>query len=233
MPAAAAASGGGSRNGSGAAGAAGVGAKMTMALLATFAVGIAVGVARGPRALAEPGARRRSPPRLALPTPRAATDGDAGAHAAGDRDRQPGLTPRCAEALAPVASTAPQRAAGAASTEALSSRGSRPSAPCSTSRGPRSLEARRARHSRDGPPCARLPDGALVEEREAIAVKALVALGRKDEARTRVHALEQRFPRPQRARGQGRRRRRAVSHERDEACDDSQMGRAASRQERA
>ncbi|MDB4936318.1 MAG: hypothetical protein JWP87_3290, partial [Labilithrix sp.] len=38
------------------------------------------------------------------------------------------------------------------------------------------------------------PDGVLVEEREAIAVKALVALGRRDEARARARALEQRFP---------------------------------------
>jgi hypothetical protein len=38
------------------------------------------------------------------------------------------------------------------------------------------------------------PDGVLVEEREAIAVKSLVALGRMDEARSRARALEQRFP---------------------------------------
>ena len=44
------------------------------------------------------------------------------------------------------------------------------------------------RHARE------YPDGSLVEEREAIAVKALVALGRMDEARRRAHALEQRFP---------------------------------------
>ena len=44
------------------------------------------------------------------------------------------------------------------------------------------------RHARE------YPDGSLVEEREAIAVKALVALGRRDEARRRARALEQRFP---------------------------------------
>jgi hypothetical protein len=44
------------------------------------------------------------------------------------------------------------------------------------------------RHARE------YPDGSLVEEREAIAVKALVALGRMGEARRRAHALEQRFP---------------------------------------
>jgi hypothetical protein len=44
------------------------------------------------------------------------------------------------------------------------------------------------RHSRE------YPSGVLVEEREAIAIKALVALGRKDEAQTRAKAFEQRFP---------------------------------------
>jgi hypothetical protein len=38
------------------------------------------------------------------------------------------------------------------------------------------------------------PDGALVEEREALAIKALVALGRRDEARTRAREFERRFP---------------------------------------
>jgi hypothetical protein len=38
------------------------------------------------------------------------------------------------------------------------------------------------------------PQGVLVEEREAIAVKALVALGRRDEARVRAARFEQRFP---------------------------------------
>ncbi|HVH46000.1 MAG TPA: hypothetical protein VM925_26810, partial [Labilithrix sp.] len=38
------------------------------------------------------------------------------------------------------------------------------------------------------------PNGALVEEREAIAIKALVALSRRDEARVRAAAMERRFP---------------------------------------
>lgn len=38
------------------------------------------------------------------------------------------------------------------------------------------------------------PAGALVEEREAIAIKALVALGRHDDARKRAAAFERRFP---------------------------------------
>ena len=44
------------------------------------------------------------------------------------------------------------------------------------------------RHAKD------YPDGALVEEREAIAIKALVALGSRDEARRRAAAFERRFP---------------------------------------
>jgi hypothetical protein len=38
------------------------------------------------------------------------------------------------------------------------------------------------------------PAGALVEEREAIAIRALVAVGRRDEARQRAFAFERRFP---------------------------------------
>lgn len=37
-------------------------------------------------------------------------------------------------------------------------------------------------------------DGALIEEREAIAIKSLVALGRRDEARKRAVVFERRFP---------------------------------------
>lgn len=44
------------------------------------------------------------------------------------------------------------------------------------------------RHARD------YPDGALVEEREALAIKALMALGRRDEARERAARFELRFP---------------------------------------
>lgn len=45
------------------------------------------------------------------------------------------------------------------------------------------------RHTRE------YPDGTLVEEREALAIKALVALGRRSEAKTRAEAFEKRFPR--------------------------------------
>jgi hypothetical protein len=38
------------------------------------------------------------------------------------------------------------------------------------------------------------PDGALLEEREAIAIKALVALGRRDEAAQRLAHLEHNYP---------------------------------------
>lgn len=44
------------------------------------------------------------------------------------------------------------------------------------------------RHGRD------YRDGALVEEREALGIKALLALGRRDEARARAARFEKRFP---------------------------------------
>lgn len=39
------------------------------------------------------------------------------------------------------------------------------------------------------------PDGVLAEEREALAIKALVGLGRRDEARARARRFETRYPR--------------------------------------
>lgn len=44
------------------------------------------------------------------------------------------------------------------------------------------------RHARE------YPNGLLVEEREAMAIKALVALGRREEARRRAKRFEERFP---------------------------------------
>jgi hypothetical protein len=41
----------------------------------------------------------------------------------------------------------------------------------------------------------KFPDGALAEERDALAVRTLVALGRNPEARRRAEALRSRFPR--------------------------------------
>lgn len=40
----------------------------------------------------------------------------------------------------------------------------------------------------------KFPRGALVQEREAIAVRALILLGRRDEARTRIDRFRERFP---------------------------------------
>jgi hypothetical protein len=40
----------------------------------------------------------------------------------------------------------------------------------------------------------KFPDGALAEERDALAVRTLVALGRNPEARRRAEALRSRFP---------------------------------------
>ena len=181
--------GGGTGAGAGA-GAAHLGTKLTMALLATFTIGIAVGViadrALSPDRNAQPVASAS-----VLPASPLATDRDAGAHVAAIETISPASLPDAPKA-APAASTAP---AHAASTEALSSRGLAAEralldiARSALARGEAGEAlAATSRHGRE------YPDGALVEEREAIAVKALVALGRKEEARTRVQALEQRFP---------------------------------------
>ncbi len=179
---------GGGGGGGGATGAgAGAGAKLTLALLATFAVGIAVGVLADRALLPERTAAPFVTP-LAQPTPPAAMNGDAGPHVAEIETVSPASLPDAPKA-------APQHSAPAPSAEALSSRGLAAEralldvARSALARGEAGEAlAAAARHARE------YPDGALVEEREAIAVKALVALGRKDEARTRVRALEQRFP---------------------------------------
>jgi len=183
--------GGGAGTGAGAGGAAQLGTKMTLALIATFAVGIAVGVLAD-RALSVDRSAAPEASSIVLPTPRVATEPDAGAHAAEVETVSPASLPDAPKA-APGASAAPQRAA--ASTEALSSRGLAAEralldvARSALARGEAGEAlAATSRHAHE------YADGALVEEREAIAVKALVALGRKDEARTRVRALEQRFP---------------------------------------
>jgi hypothetical protein len=111
-----------------------------------------------------------------------------------------------ATATATPAATPPATAIATASVDSL------PNAPSVSSSSPdnRSLAAERAlldvartalangdpdralqatlRHERS------YPSGALVEEREAIAIKALVAAGRKDEARARGARFLERFP---------------------------------------
>lgn len=181
--------GGGTGAGAGA-GTAHLGTKLTMALIATFTVGVAVGVIADRTLSSDRNAQPVASARV-LPASPLATDRDAGAHVAAIETISPGSLPDAPKA-APAASTAP---AHAASTEALSSRGLAAEralldiARSALARGEAGEAlAATSRHGHE------YPDGALVEEREAIAVKALVALGRKEEARKRVQALEQRFP---------------------------------------
>jgi len=185
--------GGGTGTGAGAAAAAAaahLGTKLTMALIATFTIGIVVGVIAD-RALSPDRSAQPVASASVLPAPPLAAERDAGAHVAAIETISPASLPDAPKA-APAASTTP---AHAASTEALSSRGLAAEralldiARSALARGEAGEAlAATSRHARE------YPDGALVEEREAIAVKALVALGRKEEARTRVQALEQRFP---------------------------------------
>jgi hypothetical protein len=186
------AGGGGAGTGTGA-GAAYLGTKLTIALLATFTFGIAVGVI-GDRALSPSSDRsvQAVASATALPAPPPASERDAGAHVAAIETISPASLPDAPKA-ASAATTTPAHAS--ASTEALSSRGLAAEralldvARSALARGEAGEAlAATGRHGRE------YPDGVLVEEREAIAVKALVALGRKEEARTRVQALEQRFP---------------------------------------
>lgn len=174
--------GGGGAGGGAAAGSAGT--KITGAMLATFALGIVVGVLAD-RALTSNVVAPPAPSVVASAAPVVVPV--VPPHAAEIDTVSPASLP---DAPRPVAS---QRAAP--SSEALSSRGLAAEralldvARSALARGEAGEAlAAASRHARD------YPDGALVEEREAIAVKALVALGRKEEARTRVRLLEQRFP---------------------------------------
>jgi hypothetical protein len=192
------ASGGAGAPGAGGAGASGAaagvgltGARAIAAIAATFAIGVATGL------VVAPSINAPTPPR----------DGRTGAQV---------TTTSRAEPLAAPSSNVPMElpAVSVGSLPAASSTGSvraakndSPEAPAPSARGlgaERSLldvaraalargEAAEAlaavdRHSRE------YPDGVLVEEREALAIKALVALGRRDEARARAKRFEQRFP---------------------------------------
>lgn len=181
--------GGGAATGSGGSAAAGIGTKTVAALVATFAIGIVVGIAvdRSIARAPDGGAT----PAVASSIARTATmPADLPPHVAVVDTVSPASLPD-APRLVPSASAARV----VPSAESPSSRGLAAEralldvARSALARGEAGEALTAAtRHSRE------YPDGALVEEREALAVKALVALGRKDEARTRVRALEQRFP---------------------------------------
>lgn len=178
--------GGGGGGGGGAGAGAGVGtgaaASSKIALGIAFAVGVAAGVV-GDRAMID-----RAPPPIAAPStvttiviPSVVPPAQASAEAVSVADLPSAVAPS-----APPAAKTPEvpSARGLAAERALLD-----VARSGLARG-EAAEALDAaeRHRRE------YADGALVEEREAIAIKALVALGRKDEAAQRLAHLEKTHP---------------------------------------
>jgi hypothetical protein len=183
--------GGAGAGGSAAAGAGLTGVKAIAAIVATFAIGVATGL------VAAPSSKPSNP----------AHDGRTGAQLTTASKAEPlaAPSPSTPMELPPVSVGSLPAASATGVVRAAKSEG--PEAPAPSARGlgaERSLldvaraalargEAAEAlaavdRHGRE------YPDGVLVEEREALAIKALVALGRRDEARARARRFEQRFP---------------------------------------
>lgn len=158
------------------------GAKLVIALAATFALGVATGLGVAPSRTANP-APPAAPVALSpAPITSAARDIEL-----------PDLPEPPAVISAPAVAAPPRfenRAPPAVSARGLAAeRGLLDVARVALARGD-ATEALTAveRHRRE------YPEGVLVEEREALAVKALVALGRRDEARARAEQFERRFP---------------------------------------
>jgi hypothetical protein len=165
-------------------GASALGAKGAIALATTFAIGVAAGVA----------ADRTLLPSNVAPTPIVAAAPSGSTHATPSAIASIVESPGVPVSALPTVSvphaatekvveTAPS-AGGLAAERALLD-----VARSALARGEASEALAAAdRHARG------YPDGALVEEREAIAIKALMALGRREEARTRARELERKYP---------------------------------------
>lgn len=177
--------GGGSGGGGGGAGgaAAPLGAKMAAIVAATFAAGVGVGVV-GDRAFAPPNVAPAptvtvvtvAPSVSALPAPSFEAP-------AIPVSALPTVSAPARPAASPSAGDGPS-AKGLAAERALLD-----VARSALARGEAGEALAAAdRHARE------YPDGVLAEEREAIAIKALVALGRRDEARARLRELERKHP---------------------------------------
>lgn len=159
------------------------GAKAAIALAATFALGVAAGVA-GDRALsAGPSVPAASTVAVAPPEAPIASVPET-------RGVPVSALPSVAPARAPVATTTEKPSEPAPSARGLAAeRALLDVARTALARGEAGDALAAAdRHAKT------YPDGALVEEREAIAIKALVALGRRDEARRRAGELERKYP---------------------------------------
>jgi len=177
-------------------GAAFAGARVAAALAVTFAVGIVTGVAVAPRlggsTKSAPGASASASAAsaTAASAPRGEGSASSGSGPALDAVPVGALPAAAAPASAPRAAKAEAPEGPAPSARGLGAeRGLLDVARGALARG-EAAEALTAvdRHARE------YPDGALVEEREALAIKSLVALGRRDEARARAQRFEQRFP---------------------------------------
>lgn len=180
---------GGASAGSSALASAGLsGARAIAAIAATFAIGVATGLVVAPSV---------SPRPMTVLAAEATTAAEASPLAALRASAEPSLTTVAVRSLPSAVPTASAKMSASKSLEAAapSARGLGAErslldiARAALARG-EGAEALAAvdRHGRE------YPDGALVEEREALAIKALVALGRRDEARARAARFEQHFP---------------------------------------
>jgi hypothetical protein len=179
--------GGGGGEGVGVGGGAGAGAGAIgskIALGVVFAIGVAAGVV-GDRALTDraqaPVAPSAPVTTIVIPSVSAPAPESTAAVPVGELPSAP--VPTVAKSVKPASEPVPS-ARGLAAERALLD-----IARSDLARGEASAALDAAeRHRRE------YPDGALVEEREAIAIKALVALGRKDEAAQRLAHLEKTHP---------------------------------------
>jgi hypothetical protein len=185
----AATSGAPAAGGAGAAGAAPggfalVGGKAAAALLGMFAIGIATGVTLD-RQLAPPADVPRAPVATAVAPPRPAiSDEAAPAVPVGALPAAPARPVVSVAAAASNVAAPPPSSRGLAAERAL----------LDVARGALARGEANEALVAAGRHASEYPNGSLVEEREAIAIKALVALGRRDEARARAAEMERRFP---------------------------------------
>lgn len=159
--------------------------KAVVALATTFAIGMATGVAVDRNLATTPVAPQASIVVVAPATTRPPSTEASGVPVTALPPATPPSAPRVS-----VASTAQPEVAPAVSAKGLAAeRALLDVARGALARG-EAQEAlgATARHASE------YPNGSLVEEREAIAIKALVALGRRDEARARAAEMERRFP---------------------------------------
>lgn len=169
------------------------GTRAVMAVLTTFAIGVGAGVALDRQVLAPSSPSTvPSPPPPMVPTASTASATISAPEASDTARDRPGVPVSSLPEVgaAPSTGVSTLRNDGAASARGLAAeRALLDVARRSLASGdPNAALAASDRHAKE------YPGGALVEEREAIAIKSLVALGRSDEAKARAGAFERRFP---------------------------------------